>query len=145
LLGVGDQAPDFTLNASDGRPVSLKGLRGKIVVLYFYPKDFTPGCTKEACSFRDDFSEFKGRDVAIVGISYDEPKRHAEFEMQYNLPFVLLSDGDKSVSKMYGAEGPLAAKRITYVIDKEGKILQVYPKVDVSSHSKEILDFIDSL
>lgn len=144
LLKVGDQAPDFTLKSDDGATVSLKDFRGKVVVLYFYPKDFTAGCTKEACAFRDEFSEFKKRDIAIIGISYDKPEEHAKFKMSYNLPYVLVSDKDKEVSKIYGAEGLVVAKRITYVIDRDGKIMAIYPKVDVNSHSKEILEFINS-
>jgi len=145
LLRVGDQAPDFTLQSDDGTSVSLKDFRGKIVVLYFYPKDFTPGCTKEACAFRDDFLEFKKRDVAIIGISYDKPEEHAKFRIGYGLPFVLLSDKNKEVSRTYGADGVIVAKRITYVIDKDGKVIAVYPKVDVGSHSEEILKFVQGL
>jgi len=142
LLEVGDRAPDFTLESDDGTMVSLKDFRGKIVVLYFYPKDFTPGCTKEACAFRDDFTEFKKRDVAIVGISYDKPEEHAKFRMGYGLPFILLSDKDKEVSRKYGADGAIVAKRITYMIDGDGKVIAAYPKVDVNSHSEEILKLI---
>lgn len=144
LLKVGDQAPDFTLGSDNNASVSLRDFHGRIVVLYFYPKDFTTGCTKEACAFRDDFSEFKRRDIVIIGISYDKSEEHEKFKMGYDLPFVLLSDKNKEVSKMYGADGLVYAKRITYIIDKDGKILAVYPKVDVNSHSKEILEFIDS-
>jgi peroxiredoxin Q/BCP len=144
LLKVGDQAPDFTLKSDNNASVSLSDFRGRVVVLYFYPKDFTSGCTKEACAFRDDFAEFKRRDIAIIGISYDKPEEHEKFRMGYNLPFILLSDEDKEVSKVYGAEGLLVAKRVTYIIDKDGKIIAVYPKVDVNSHSKEILEFIIS-
>jgi len=145
LLRVGDRAPDFTLESDDGTSVSLKDFRGKIVVLYFYPKDFTPGCTKEACAFRDDFSEFKKRDVAIIGISYDKPEEHARFRIGYGLPFILLSDKKKEASRAYGADGAIVAKRITYIIDRDGKVIAVYPKVDVSSHSEEILKFIQGL
>jgi peroxiredoxin Q/BCP len=144
LLKVGDQAPDFTLKSDNNTSVSLSNFHGRVVVLYFYPKDFTTGCTKEACAFRDDFAEFRRRDIAIIGISYDKPEEHEKFKMGYNLPFILLSDEDKQVSKMYGADGLLVAKRVTYIIDKDGKIVAIYPKVDVNSHSKEILEFITS-
>ena len=145
-LKVGDTAPDFSLLDERGLPLSLRDYLGRhVVILYFYPKDFTPGCTKEACSFKDDFSEFEKRDVVILGVSYDEPEEHVKFRIRYSLPYILLSDKDKRVSKIYGAEGVFTAKRITYIIDKEGKIAALYPKVDVNIHSKEILDSIDRL
>jgi len=145
LLKVGDVAPDFTLTSSEGAPVSLRNFRGKTVILYFYPKDFTPGCTKEACSFRDDYSEFIKRNVAVIGVSYDKPERHAEFRLKFTLPYVLLSDNEKKVSKMYGTEGISTAKRVTYVINKEGKIIEVYPDVNVNNHAKEILELLDNI
>jgi len=143
LLEIGSQAPDFTLPSSEGKDVSLKSFEGKVVVLYFYPKDFTPGCTKEACSFRDSFQLFKDKGIEVLGVSYDPVTRHEKFKAKYSLPFTLLTDVDKSVSKKYGAEGVLTSKRVTYVIGKDGKIIAVFPKVNVSAHAQEVLEVIN--
>src|ERR1039457_6940075 len=122
---VGDIAPDFSVAASDGKTVHLKDTVGKgNIILYFYPKDDTPGCTKEACSFRDTFSEFKGLDATVFGVSFDSVESHKAFIEKYNLPFVLLADTDKKVATTYGVadENSRVASRITFVINKAGKI-----------------------
>ncbi|MCL4325805.1 MAG: peroxiredoxin [Candidatus Thermoplasmatota archaeon] len=141
-LEIGMDAPDFTLLSSDNTGVSLKEFAGRVVVLYFYPKDFTPGCTKEACSFRDSYTEIEKSGAVVIGISYDSINTHKKFKAKYSLPFLLLSDTNRKVSEAYGVNGVLTAKRSTFVIGTDGKILAVYPKVDVKVHSKEILDLI---
>src|SRR5882757_512623 len=116
-LKVGDPAPNFTAPASDGSRVELKSvLNNAPIVLYFYPKDDTPGCTKEACSFRDNFAAFRKLDATIFGISYDSVESHKEFITKYKLPFVLLSDKDHAIAKLYGADGLFFAKRMTFVV-----------------------------
>jgi thioredoxin-dependent peroxiredoxin len=136
---VGDSAPDFTAASSSGRQVHLKDEIGKRpIVLYFYPKDDTPGCTKEACSLRDDWSAFRKLDAIVYGISYDSVKSHQEFVKKYQLPFELLSDQNKSIAPLYGADGMLFAKRMTFVIDKAGKIVWINPAVSPASHSAEL-------
>src|SRR5437764_1653138 len=138
-LKVGAPAPNFTAAASDGSPVEFKSVIGKApIVLYFYPKDDTPGCTKEACSFRDNFAAFRKLDATIYGISYDSVESHKEFITKYKLPFVLISDKDHAIAKRYGADGLLFAKRMTFVVDKSGKIAWINPKVDPSKNSQEL-------
>jgi peroxiredoxin Q/BCP len=145
-LKVGDAAPNFKAPASDGSQVELKSVLGEApIVLYFYPKDDTPGCTKEACSFRDNFAAFRKLDATIYGISYDSVESHKEFITKYKLPFVLLSDTDHAIAKLYGANGLLFAKRMTYVIDKSGKIVWLNPSVDPSKHSQELQDVLAKL
>jgi len=146
-LKVGDVAPDFTLVDERGFPVSLKSLLGKIVVLYFYPKDFTPGCTKEACSFRDNYKNFEERGAVVIGVSLDSAESHSKFSKKYDLPFTLLSDGQKDAARKYGVLGLGGAmsKRVTFVIDRNGKIAAVFPKVDVKQHSEEVLKAIGNL
>jgi peroxiredoxin Q/BCP len=147
-LNVGDKGPDFSLMDERGRLVSLRDYLGKkVVILYFYPKDFTPGCTAEACSFRDDYKVFEERGAVVVGVSLDSVESHMKFSEKYNLPFLLLSDSRKEVAKAYGVlgTGGFLAKRVTFVIDKEGKIAAVFPKVDVKHHSEEVLRVLDEL
>jgi peroxiredoxin Q/BCP len=145
-LKVGDPAPNFTASASDGSQVELKSVLDEApIVLYFYPKDDTPGCTKEACSFRDNFAAFRKLDATIFGISYDSVESHKEFITKYKLPFVLLSDQDHVIAKLYGADGLLFAKRMTYVIDKSGKIAWMNPSVNPSTHSQELQDVLAKL
>jgi peroxiredoxin Q/BCP len=147
-LNVGDKGPDFSLMDERGRLVSLRDYLGKkVVILYFYPKDFTPGCTAEACSFRDDYKVFEERGAVVVGVSLDSVESHMKFSEKYNLPFLLLSDSRKEVAKAYGVlgTGGFLAKRVTFVIDKEGKIAAVFPKVDVKHHSEEVLKVLDEL
>ena len=147
-LKIGDKAPDFSLMDERGLPFSLRDYLGKkIVVLYFYPKDFTPGCTKEACSFRDDYKEIEEKGAVVIGVSIDSVESHAKFSKKHDLPFALLSDNRKEVAKKYDVLGigGVLAKRVTFIIDKQGNIAAVFPKVDVKKHSQEVLNAIDRL
>lgn len=140
-------APDFELLDESGTPRRLSDFRGKPVVLYFYPKDDTPGCTKEACSFRDDYSVYAEAGVVILGVSPDSPKSHAKFKQKYNLPFTLLADEDHTVCELYGTWGRKkfmgreydGVLRTTFLIGADGKILRVFPEVKPDGHSKEVL------
>ena len=146
-LDVGDKAPDFTLPASDGSTVSLKGLAGKKVVLYFYPKDNTPGCTRQACSLRDHNNALKKAGVVVLGVSRDSLKSHENFIGKYKLNFTLLSDEDHAMSEAYGAWGEkvmygkkvMGMKRITYLLDEKGRIAKFWPKVAVDTHGADML------
>jgi peroxiredoxin Q/BCP len=147
-LKVGDVAPDFSLLDEHGLPVSLKDFRGKkVVVLYFYPKDFTAGCTAEACSFRDNYTPYQDKDAVVIGISLDSVESHAKFSEKYNLPFAILSDKNKEVAKTYGVLGieGFLAKRVTFIINKDGKITHIFPKVDVKKHFEEVLKALEEL
>ena len=147
---AGETAPDFELRDSGGMPHRLSDYRGKKVVLYFYPKDDTPGCTKEACAFRDDFSLFKNKNVVILGVSADSVESHKRFEQKFQLPFLLLSDPDKSVIEKYGAwqeksmygKTFMGVQRSTFVIDEKGRIAKVFPKVTPEGHSRELLEVL---
>ena len=147
MLEIGTLAPDFTLESDGSGPVSLSGFRGKKVVLYFYPKDDTPGCTTEACNFRDDHSALTAAGAVVLGVSPDSIKSHLSFKSKYELPFLLLSDPDHKVADEYGAWGPkkmmgrsyVGIIRSTFVIDETGKIMRAFPKVDVKQHSQEVL------
>jgi len=147
MLETGTLAPDFTLESDGSGPVSLSGFRGKKVVLYFYPKDDTPGCTTEACNFRDDHSALTAAGAVVLGVSPDSIKSHRSFKNKYELPFLLLSDPDHKVAEAYGAWGPkkmmgrsyVGIIRSTFVIDETGKIMRAFPKVDVKQHSQEVL------
>ncbi len=139
----GQLAPDFTAQDENENTVSLKDFNGKKnVILYFYPKDDTPGCTIEACNFRDDLSMFANKDTQILGVSYDDADSHQAFKSKFNLNFPLLVDKDRKIATAYGVEGDKYANRDTIVIDKEGKILKVYRKVDPKGHSGELLNFL---
>lgn len=146
-LGVADLAPDFTLTSNEGKKVSLKDYSGKKVILYFYPKDMTPGCTTEACSFRDNYSDIQKRGAVILGISADTEQSHQKFVSKYELPFLLLSDQDKEVSKEYGVwkeksflgKKYLGIERSTFIIDEKGKIQAIFRKVKVAGHTEEVL------
>ncbi len=142
-VNVGDSAPDFQLKDETGKMRALAEFRGKKVVLYFYPKDNTPGCTKEACSFRDGYSILQEAGIVILGVSFDSPESHRKFKEKHRLPFVLLSDEKKEVAKAYGASGgilgSLMAKRYSYLIDERGKIVYIFKKVDVKNHAEEVL------
>jgi len=141
-LKVGDLAPEFSLMDEHGMPVSLKDYRGKsVVVLYFYPKDFTSGCTTEACSFRDDYKLYQEKGAVVIGVSLDTVESHSKFSEKYALPFAILSDRGKEVAKAYGVLGigGVLAKRVTFIINKDGKITHIFPKVDVKQHSEEVL------
>jgi peroxiredoxin Q/BCP len=147
MLETGTLAPDFTLESDGGGSVSLSDFRGKKVVLYFYPKDDTPGCTTEACNFRDDHSALTAAGAVVLGVSPDSIKSHLKFKNKYELPFLLLSDLDHKVADRYGAWGPkkmmgksyVGIIRSTFVIDEAGKIMRAFPKVDVKQHSQEVL------
>ncbi len=147
MVLVGEKAPDFTLPADDGRPVSLNGFRGKKVVLYFYPKDDTPGCTKEACSFRDNLARVTTKGAVVLGVSRDDAKSHLKFKDKYDLNFPLLSDVDGKVTtaygvwkkkNMYGREY-FGIERTTFLIDEGGTIARIWPKVKVEGHTDEVL------
>jgi len=147
-LKVGDTAPDFSLLNEDGLPVRLKDYLGKKnVVLYFYPKDFTSGCTTEACSLRDNYNQFEEKNAVVIGVSLDTTESHKRFSEENKLPFPILSDRSKEVAKAYGVLGlgGLMTKRVTFIINKDGKITHIFPKVDVKSHSEEILKALDAM
>lgn len=147
MLTEGMAAPDFTLAADGGGEVSLSDFRGKSVVLYFYPKDDTPGCIAEACDFRDDYSEITAAGAVVIGISPDSIQSHERFKLKYSLPFYLLSDPDHQVAEVYGVWGEkkmfgrtyMGIIRSTFVIDPEGKISKVFRKVRVKGHSQKVL------
>jgi peroxiredoxin Q/BCP len=145
---IGDKAPDFSVAASDGTNVHLKDYVGKgNIVLYFYPKDDTTGCTKQACGIRDSFDEFKGLNAIVFGVSFDSVDSHKQFIEKYKLPFVLLADTDKKVAKAYGVadDSSPVASRVTFVIDKQGKIAHVNPKVNPATHSAELRTVLNGL
>jgi peroxiredoxin Q/BCP len=146
-LKPGDAAPDFTLKQQDGKDVTLSAVwKNNVVVLYFYPMDNTPGCTKEACAFRDLNRDFKTAGAEILGVSVDDAASHKKFEQKHGLPFTLLADPDKKVTELYGVKNFLGkAKRVTFVIDQKGIIQKIYPDVDVSRHGQEVLEFVKSL
>ncbi len=145
---VGKKAPDFTLLNQDGKKISLKDFKGKKIVLYFYPKDNTSGCTKEACSFRDDFPKFKKTDAVILGVSPDSVSSHKKFAEKYNLPFNLLADEDKKIVQLYDVwkeksmygKKYMGVERTTYIIDEEGKIKKIFNKVKVDGHNVEVME-----
>ncbi len=148
VLKERDWAPDFQLPDSTGKKVRLSEFRGKkIVVLYFYPKDDTPGCTKEACNFRDSFAVYNNAGAEILGVSVDGVSSHERFTSKYNLPFTLLSDHEKTISKTYGVLRPTGTSddRVTFIIDKEGRIAKIFPHVRVDGHSDEVLAAIRKL
>ncbi len=152
-ISAGGQAPDFTLQDDEGRMHTLSDYRGKPVVLYFYPKDNTSGCTKEACGFRDDYSAYQDVGVTILGVSPDSSKSHANFRAKYELPFTLLADPDREVMKMYGAWGLKklygreyeGVMRTTFLIGEDGNILKVFEKVKPANHSAEILAVLEDV
>ncbi|MBW4664262.1 MAG: peroxiredoxin [Chroococcus sp. CMT-3BRIN-NPC107] len=138
-LAVGTDAPAFTVKDTNGNTVSLSDYAGKTVVLYFYPKDDTPGCTKQACSFRDASSDYQGKDVVILGVSADDEVSHQQFTQKYNLNFPLLADTNKTLIKAYDVDGGGYAKRVTYIIDGSGKITHVDSSVNTSTHAGDVL------
>ena len=146
-VAEGKPAPDFALPSDDGRTVKLSDYRGKQpVVLYFYPKDETPGCTKQACSFRDNFAAFREAGVEVLGVSVDSVESHKEFKRKQNLNFTLLSDDEKRVSRQYGVLGSFGyASRVTFVVDKNGVIRRIYRDVDPAANAAETLAFARSL
>jgi peroxiredoxin Q/BCP len=144
----GTTAPAFKTKDANGESVSLKDFRGQKVVLYFYPKDDTPGCTKEACSFRDAFSKFKKQGIAVLGVSPDSEASHKKFTVKYKLPFTLLADTDRSIVEAYGVYGEkkfmgrtyMGVYRTTFLIDEKGKVKKVFEKVKPEEHAGEVLD-----
>ena len=148
---IGKMAPDFSLPASNGETISLKQYKGKkTVVLYFYPKDDTPGCTKEACDFRDHSAEFEQNNVVVLGVSTDPMESHNKFRDKFHLPSPLLADEDAPVSKLYGVykqknlygKKHMGIERTTFVIDRTGRVAQIWPRVKVEGHIAEVLDFV---
>ena len=149
ILKIGDDAPSFTLPDSQGNQVSLNDYKGKWAVLYFYPKDDTPGCTKEACQFRDDFKTLEALGAKVIGVSIDDSFSHKKFAEKYNLPFPLLSDASGEVADRYGSLNNFLviklAKRYTFLINPQGKIAKIYLSVDTSKHSQEIIEDLKKL
>ena len=150
MLNIGDKAPEFTLYDKNGEAVSLSQFLGKKVVLYFYPKDNTPGCTRQACAFAGSYNEFKNKNVEVIGISKDSVASHVKFAEKYSLPFVLLSDPELTAIKAYGVwqEKKLYGKlgfgvvRTTFIIDENGMIEKVMPKVKPDTNAAEILELL---
>jgi peroxiredoxin Q/BCP len=147
LVKVGQFAPPFTTQMISGEtqtPVSLADFHGRKVILYFYPKDNTPGCTKEACAFRDGYARFQNAGLVVLGCSIDTADAHKQFIQKYSLPFPLLLDPDRKIATSYGAANGIPIlgldRRVTYVIDENGKVLKIYPNVDPSTHAIEILN-----
>ena len=138
-LAVGTDAPAFTTKDTNGNTVSLSDFAGKTVVLYFYPKDDTPGCTKQACSFRDAQSEYTSKGIVVLGVSADDEAGHQAFTNKYNLNFPLLADTNKSIITAYDVDGGGYAKRVTYIIDGNGKIIDVDASVNTSPHASDVL------
>ncbi len=146
-LNIGGEAPDFTLLSDENQSISLKKLRGKKIILYFYPKDNTPGCTREACDFRDSVARFDSHNTVILGISKDSPTKHQKFKEKYALPFTLLSDETGDVCEAYGVLNKkslfgntfLGITRSTFLIDEKGIIRKIWRKVKVNGHTEQIL------
>lgn len=147
MLKVGDKAPEFSLIGDNGEKISLKDYKGKKVVLYFYPKDMTSGCTQEACDFRDSIKKFEKKNTVVIGVSPDDTKSHNKFKDKYELPFTLLSDETKEMLNDYGVwqeksmygRKYMGVVRTTFIIDEKGKIEKIYDKVKVPGHIEEIL------
>ena len=148
MLTEGDQAPDFATKNQNGDDVKLSDFKGKRVVLYFYPKDDTPGCTKQACSLRDSFGTFEEKGIKVFGVSNDDEKSHQKFISKYSLPFDLLADTDKTLVNDYGVYGEknmygkkyMGINRTTFLIDEAGKIVKIFKKVKVDEHAGEVLE-----
>ncbi|RKR82327.1 peroxiredoxin Q/BCP [Mucilaginibacter gracilis] len=150
ILKEGDKAPDFTANNQNGETISLSNYLGKNVILYFYPKDDTPGCTAEACSFRDNYQSLLSQGFEVIGVSTDDEKSHKKFESKYNLPFALIADHDKTVVEAYGVwveksmygKTYMGTARTTFLIGPDGIIKNVISKVDTKNSSQQILDLL---
>lgn len=148
MLNEGDAAPDFVSRDGEGNEIKLSDFRGQKVVLYFYPKDDTPGCTKEACSFRDADDVYAEKNIKVLGVSLDDEKSHQKFAAKFNLPFTLVADTDHSVADAYDVYGEkefmgkkyMGVSRVTFLIDEEGKVVKVFKKVNVENHADEVLD-----
>ncbi len=147
LLKQGDKAPNFTSKDQNGNPISLEQFKGKIVVLYFYPKDNTPGCTTQACDFRDNYQGLKAKGIEVLGVSIDDEKSHQKFITKYDLPFTLIADTDKAIVEAYGvwAEKSMYGKkymgtnRTTFIIDEQGNIAHIISKVDTKAATAQVL------
>ncbi|MBN2048820.1 MAG: thioredoxin-dependent thiol peroxidase [Spirochaetales bacterium] len=150
MLQEGEKAPEFSLPDADGKTVSLTDFRGKKVVVYFYPKDNTPGCTTEACAFRDVYDDILAKGAVVLGISADSEQSHINFRKKFNLPFFLLSDKEKTVLQSFGAWGEkkmygksyMGILRSTFIIDEEGNVMKVFPKVSPREHAAEVLEVL---
>lgn len=148
MLEVGNKAPDFSLLNQDGKKISLKDFKGNKIILYFYPKDDTSGCTKEACSFNDDLPKFNKIEAVILGVSPDSVKSHKKFSEKYKLKFDLLADEGKEVVELYGVwkeksmygRKYMGVERTTFIIDEKGKIKKIFNKVKVDGHNKEVME-----
>ncbi len=146
-LKEGDKAPDFSLPTDSGKTVKLSDFKDKTVVLYFYPKDMTPGCTQESCDFRDGYKKLTSKDVEVLGVSFDSPESHKKFKEKYKLPFPLLSDTDKTMAEQYGVYQKkslygrffMGIVRTTFIIGPDQKIKKIFPKVKVNGHFDEVL------
>jgi thioredoxin-dependent peroxiredoxin len=153
MLKEGQKAPSFSSIDQNGNTIALKDYKGKNVVLYFYPKDDTPGCTKQACNFRDELPSFKNLDAVILGVSADSSKSHKQFSGKYNLPFTLVADEDKKLIEDYGVwkqksmfgKKYMGIERTTFIIDREGVIRKIFPKVKVNKHNREVMDVLKEL
>ena len=151
-ISINDKAPEFTLPDQNGEEVALKDFRGKYVVLYFYPRADTPGCTIEACEFRDSYRKIQNTGAVILGISPDQPKAQKKFEEKYKLPFTLLGDADKKVGNAYGViqeknmygKKVMGVARTTFIIGPDGKIKQIFSKVKPEGHAEEVLAYLKS-
>jgi peroxiredoxin Q/BCP len=149
-LKEGDKAPDFTATDQNGKTVSLSDYKGKTVVLYFYPKDDTPGCTAEACDFRDNYQFLSSQGYEVIGVSTDDEKSHKKFETKYNLPFTLIADSDQQIVNSYGVwveknmygKKYMGTQRTTFIIDQGGNISHVISKVDTKNSSQQVLDLL---
>ena len=152
MLEVGDKAPSFTAKDQNGNKVKLSDFKGKKVALYFYPKDDTPGCTKQACSLRDGFPRLKQEGIEVLGVSPDDEESHQKFIEKYDLPFTLLADNDKKLVNKYGVYGErnlygnkfMGVKRTTFLIDETGKIVKIGKRVKVAEHADEVLSAFDA-
>jgi peroxiredoxin Q/BCP len=149
-LKAGDKAPDFTAKDQNGNTISLADFKGKIIILYFYPKDDTPGCTAEACDFRDNYQSLLGKGFEVIGVSTDDEKSHKKFETKYSLPFPLIADTDQTIVEAYGVWGEknmygkkyMGTVRTTFIIDGDGIIKEVITKVDTKAASQQVLDLL---
>ncbi len=138
-LSAGTKAPSFSSTDDAGNSISLSDFSGKPIVMYFYPKDDTPGCTKQACSFRDSYTEYQGKDITVLGVSMDDETSHKAFKEKFSLPFPLVVDTDGSIAKAFEVEGGGYAKRVTFVIDGDGKITKVYDSINTETHATDVL------
>jgi peroxiredoxin Q/BCP len=152
MLKAGDHVPDFSTKDASGNPVKLSDFKGQKVVIYFYPKDDTPGCTKEACSFRDNHDTYEQAGIKVLGVSLDNEESHQAFASKYSLPFTLLADTDHSVSDAFGVYGEqswgdkkfMGVARKTFLIDEQGKVKKVFDKVNVEAHADEVMEAFNS-